>query len=276
MERTIGKQLGSVRELWRYPVKSMLGEPLQSGHVTARGLHGDRQYAMIDVETGRVVSAKNPRRWPTMFQYRAQMTERLSGSEALTGVRITLSNGRIVTEADSDVDAVLSQSLGRGVRLTSVPPEKPVLEMYSPDLEDSGQESTEEMVSIPSTGFFDEAPVHLVTTATLDALRAHYAIGQFEVRRFRPNVVIAVDSPVSGFVENEWAGHLLAIGSTVRLSVTRGCPRCVMTTLPVQELPQDLNILRTIARHNQGVVGVLATVHTPGDISPGDAVSLCR
>lgn len=259
----------SVYSLWRYPVKSMLGEPLATATVTERGVQGDRQYALIDVETGHVVSAKNPRRWPTMFAFHARL---IPGSSM--SVEITFPDGQIMTEAMSDVDGVLSARLGRKVRLTSVPPAQPVLEQYAPNLAGLSERDSETTVKIPPTTFFDEAPVHLLTTATLHALQSHYSDGRFDARRFRPNVVIDTGTAAPVFLENDWKGRIVAIGSQVRVAVTGFCARCVMTTLPQQGLPQDLAILRTAVQHNHGNAGVLATVVTPGTVQAGDVVRL--
>lgn len=259
----------SVCSLWRYPVKSMLGEQLATVAVTERGLQGDRQCALIDVETGHVVSAKNPRRWPTLFAFQARFVPGSSMS-----VEITFPDGQIMTESMQDVDAILSQRLGRKVTLTSVPPVQLVLEQYAPNLEGLSGQDRETTVKILPTTFFDEAPVHLLTTATLHALQSCYPDGRFDARRFRPNMVIDTGTSAPAFLENDWKGRIVAIGSQVRLAVTSLCARCVMTTLRQQGLPQDLAILRTAVRHNHGNVGVLATVVTPGAVHEGDVVRI--
>jgi hypothetical protein len=112
------------------------------------------------------------------------------------------------------------------------------------------------------------------TTATLDRLRELNPKGRFEVRRFRPNIVVQLGSGEKSFAENAWVGHTLAIGDAVRLSITGPCIRCVMTTLPQGDLPRDPGILRTAAQHNKVSVGVYATVERGGTIRRGDAVSV--
>lgn len=114
--------------------------------------------------------------------------------------------------------------------------------------------------------------MHLLTTATIDQLRELYPQGRFEVRRFRPNIVIEASSGAKGFVENEWIGHTLAIGDEVRLSITGPCGRCVMTTLPQGDLPKDPGILRTAAQQNKTYVGVYAAVVQGGCIRRGDQI----
>ena len=99
--------------------------------------------------------------------------------------------------------------------------------------------------TLPEGTFFDVAMVHLLTTATLDRLRELYPQGRFEVRRFRPNIVVQLASGEKGFAENAWVGRTLAIGTAVRLSITGPCGRCVMTTLAQGDLPKDPGILRT-------------------------------
>ena len=122
--------------------------------------------------------------------------------------------------------------------------------------------------------FFDLAVVHLLTTATIDRLRALYPEGRFEVRRFRPNIVVSTGPEEQGFVENDWIGHTVAIGDQVRLAITGPCPRCVMITLPQGDLPKDPGILRTAAQHNAVNVGVYASVASGGTIRRGDPVTL--
>jgi hypothetical protein len=127
---------------------------------------------------------------------------------------------------------------------------------------------------LPSGTFFDAAVVHVLTTATLDRLRALYPEGRFEVRRFRPNMVIATAASGTDFLEQAWIGQTLAIGDAVRLGVTGPCPRCVMTTLAQGDLPRDAGILRTAAQHSQANVGVYASVLQGGEVRRGDTVRL--
>jgi uncharacterized protein YcbX len=114
----------------------------------------------------------------------------------------------------------------------------------------------------------------VLTTATLDRLRALYPQGRFEVRRFRPNIVAEIANGARGFVEHGWIGHTVAIGGEVRLSIAGPCPRCVMTTLPQGDLPKDPGILRTAAQHNKANVGVYASVLQSGRVRRGDAIRM--
>jgi uncharacterized protein len=127
---------------------------------------------------------------------------------------------------------------------------------------------------MPAGTFFDIAVVHLLTTATIDHLRALYPQGRFEGRRFRPNIVVSTGPDEQGFAENDWIGHTVAIGGNVRLAITEPCTRCVMITLPQDDLPKDSGILRAAAQHNAVNVGVYASVLSGGSIRRGDAVTL--
>ena len=274
MSSTTSVGLSSVVALWRYPVKSMMGEELNAADLTQRGLLGDRAYALVDRSTGKVVSAKNPRKWSKLFDFRAAFTEAPRSGQKIPPVRITLPNGTIATTEQGDLDQALSNVLGREVTLATTAPETPSLEEYWPDLDGLAHRETVTDESMPAGTFFDLAVVHVLTTASIDRLREFYPQGRFEVRRFRPNIVVEPDSGAKGFVENDWIGRTLALGDEVRLSITGPCPRCVMTTLPQGDLPRDSGILRTAAQHNQVNVGVYAHVVRGGTIRRGDPVRL--
>jgi len=267
-------EVGSAVSLWRYPVKSMMGEELNVAEVGERGLVGDRAYALVDQETGKVASAKNPRKWPRLFEFRASYAEPPEQSESLPAVRVVLPDGRVVSTAAERLDRVLSEQVGREVILASSAPEAAVLEEYWPDIEGLALRETTTDEALPPGTFFDLALVHVLTTATIDRLRELYPEGRFEVRRFRPNIVVQPVSGEPGFVENDWIGRTLTIGDEVRLSVTGPCPRCVMTTLAQGDLPKDPGILRTAAKNNEANVGVYASVLQGGTIKRGDAVRL--
>ena len=259
--------VGSVVSMWRYPVKSMLGEELNATEVREQGLTGDRAYALVDAETGVIISAKLPRKWGALFDCRATL-------DALTQVKITLPDGAIVLGNAADVNEILSQAFGRKVKLSIAPPQTPSIEMYTPDIKDTPDANTETNAAIRPNTFFDAATVHLLTTATLNQFQSLKPTSRFETRRFRPNFVIQPANGATGFVENDWVGKTLEIGKEVYLSVTEPCPRCVMTTMPQSELPNDVDILRTIVRHNQGHVGIYASVVQGGTIRRGDRVAL--
>jgi len=266
--------VGSVGSLWRYPVKSMMGEELNAIAVTERGLLGDRAYALMDPSTRKVVSAKNPRKWSNLFEFSAAYTEPPRLGEKFPPVQITLPENTIVTTGQSDIDQTLSAALSREVTLSASAPETPTLEEYWPDVEGLDHKETVTEEDMPPETFFDFAVIHVLTTATIERLRELYPEGRFEVRRFRPNIVVESASDERTFIENSWIGRTLTLGDEVRLSISGPCPRCVMTTLPQGDLPKDVGILRTAAQHNQAHVGVYATVLQGGMVRRGDPVRL--
>jgi uncharacterized protein len=268
---------GSVAALWRYPVKSMLGEELNAVEVTARGLLGDRRFAVVDAATGKVAGAKNPRKWGNFLDFRAAYVEPPEPGADLPAVRVTLPDGTVVTSGQADLPDILSAVLGREVSFAEARQagQSPgtTAEEYWPDVEGLDFRDTVTDFDLPAGTFFDVAVVHLVTTATIDRLRALYPPGRFDVRRFRPNIVVSTGPDEAGFAEEEWIGHTVAIGSQARLRITGPCGRCVMTTLPQGDLPKDSGILRTAAQHNHVNVGVYADVIAGGPIRRGDLVT---
>jgi len=263
----------------------MMGEELHATYITDGGLLGDRVYALIDQSTGKIASAKYPRKWGKLFDFRAAFLEPPHPGEPLPSVRITLPDGAIVTNAQENVHACLSSALEREVALTTTRPVSPSVEAERLDALDPAEMIVDIGAFMMQGRFSDYAAVHVLTTATFDRLCALYPPGRFEARRFRPNIVVEPPAGQSAFVENAWVGHTLAIGAEVRLRITDPMPRCVMTTLPQGDLPRDLDILHTIAQHNQvGIpvlggaarpsVGVCAFVLQGGTIRRGDPVRL--
>jgi uncharacterized protein YcbX len=269
---TSSSAAGTVVALWRFPVKSMQEEELNASHVGERGLLGDRGYALIDSTDGKVASAKNPRKWPNLFAFRAAYVESPGPGKPLPGIRITLPDGVVLAGKTPATDEALAQAVGRPVSLCGVPPPTPALEEYWPDMNGLSHRDTVTDEAMPQGTFFDLGTVHLLTTATLDRLRDLYPKGRFEVRRFRPNLVIEPPGGTRGFVEGAWIGRIIRMGEDVRLQITKPCGRCVMTTLPQSDLPKDPGILRTAVQHNAGQVGVYAKVLEGGIVRRGDQV----
>ncbi|MCA1838198.1 MAG: MOSC domain-containing protein [Actinobacteria bacterium] len=268
------EKLGAVVSLWRYPVKSMMGEELNAADVTERGLVGDRAYALIDASTGKVASAKNPKKWPNLFFCRAAFIEPPRPGENLPPVRITLPDGAMVTSEQRDLNRVLSDVVGREVIFGTVAPQNPSLEEYWPDMQGLAHRDTLTDETMQPHTFFDSSVIHILTTATIDRLRELNPEGRFEARRFRPNIVVEVASGKRRFAENEWVDRTLAIGERARIRITRPCSRCVMITLPQGDLPKDPSILRTAAEYNGVYVGAYADVLAEGPIRRGDLLNL--
>ena len=268
------KSIGNVVSIWRYPVKSMMGEELNSSYVTERGLIGDRVYAIIDQQTGKVASAKNPGKWGKLFDFRAAFIDSPQTVENIPPVRITLPDGSQIFSNHDEIDRTLSKVLGREVSVMKASLEKPSYEEYWPDIEGLAQREIVTDEAMPPQTFFDVAVIHLLTTSTIDRLRELYLGGRFEIRRFRPNIVVESASEEKDFIENSWVDKKVAIGEDIVLKVIGPCTRCVMITLPQGDLPNDLGILRTVAKYNQVHAGVYASVHRGGTIRRGDIVQL--
>lgn len=271
--------MSTVVQLRRYPVKSMRGEDLDACALTERGVLGDRGYALVDPSDGRVVTARNQRKWPRLLDYQASYVTAPDGVGDLPPVEIILPDGARVRSDAATAAESLSRAFGRDVIIARVPPLGKKIEIVWPDVEEltpigepvaNEQGDTITLVGMvgPEGTFFDGAAIHLVTTATLDRLRALYPSGRFDVRRFRPNLVVATNPSLAGFVENEWIGRTLSVGEQVQLKVTHPCPRCVMPTLSQGDLEADPGILRTIARHN---AVPSATLLAPGRVLPACA-----
>jgi hypothetical protein len=278
-------EVGALAELWRYPVKSMLGERVADAEVDVHGLPGDRRLALVDRASGKIASAKAPRLWRELLHCSATLDAE-SGAE--TGVRIDVPGGKPLWSTDSDVDEVLSAFVGRPVHLADTPPADATLDRSLPDeVLRAGVDAEVDagLVRIGSGtpaggGFVDFAPLHLITTSTLDRIAELSPRGAIEVERYRPNLVIRTEA--AGFVENDWFGRKIRIGERLRLKVIAATPRCAVPTLEHGERPRDIAALRTLAAHNripampdlpaEPCAGVYAQILAPGRIAPGDRV----
>src|SRR3954454_79746 len=274
--------VGTVSDLRRYPVKSMLGEQLERAPVTEGGVVGDRAYALVDDESGNVISVKRPKRWGRMFELTASTTGDV--------VRVSFPDGTAFAIDDADLPTKLSEFFGRAVSVASTPPGTGFEEVWAGDLKDDappylGMESEvvdgEEMIDgggfMRANGnFFDFGALHLVSTASTKQLSEYAPQSRFDPRRFRPNIV--VETPDVGFVETTWQGRTLKVGD-VPLTVSITVPRCGMTTLAQGDLSADRDVLRTISKQNAvdilgsgtpyPCVGVYATAVAPGEIAVG-------
>lgn len=272
----------TVSTLWRYPVKSMMGEELNGATITMGGVLGDRYYALIDTETNKVISAKNPKKWPNFFSFRAAYTAQ-PVANAQQAVWIHLPNGDVLRSDEADINQQLSAVLGSSVKLATQAPASATLEQYWPEYDGEANEISSEAVAgdAPQGSFFDYAALHLLTTSSIEAMQKLYPEGRFEVRRFRPNMMIDT-SGLEGFVENDWVGKTIKIGDSVRLRISDPCPRCVMPTLAQGDLPQDNGILKNAIAKNRPLVpfagkelpsvGVYAQVVQAGWVKRGDSI----
>jgi uncharacterized protein len=258
--------LGTIAAIHRYPVKAMLGESLNAAMVATTGLAGDRAYALIDNE-GRIGTPKIQKRWGPVFRSRSRYIEEPNG-HGLTAAEITLPDGQRVQTSDEDIDARFSELLGFEAKIISDKP--PGLKLESPPLGQIPASEDEPTLMFPVVnGFFDLGSLHLLTTGTLNKLRSLNPDVRFDPRRFRPNFIIDTDSAV-GFVENDWVGRTIEIGDEVRIKVMMPTVRCVVTTLPQDDLPNEPGVLKTAAAHNSANVGIYALVEQGGMVRRGD------
>ncbi|CRZ16060.1 mosc domain-containing protein [Mycolicibacterium neworleansense] len=263
-----------VERLYRYPVKSMLGESVDTLFVNAGGAEGDRQFALIDESSGRVASAKQARLWRELLSCGAVTEDRR--------VRIHLPDGSTTTTDDDDVDDLLSQLVGRSVHLIDNRPAGASIERADPDqVLDMGVEAEvdapilELALATPGSSFTDLAPLHAITTATLERIGV-------EAARYRPNLVIATPPGYPPYAENEWTDQILSVGGT-QLRAMGPTPRCIIPTLEHGHLPRAPHALRTPAAENRvdafglGLLpcaGTYLQVLSEGAIQIGDRVSL--
>lgn len=262
-----------IAELRRYPVKSMLGEVVPQVRLDPAGLDRDRALAVIDHETGLVATAKQARLWRDLLQFSAAVRD---GHVVIEGP------GWTATSDDPRIDHLLSAALGRRVRLTGDRPAGATVERPDPqDVLTHGVEAElpsaplELAQGTPGATFVDYAPVHLITTATLAAIGV-------EALRYRPNLVVETPDGTPAFVENDWLGRELRIGSGVVLRVVLPTPRCALPTLEHGSLPRAPQALRALLDTNRidvpgfGVLpcaGCYAEVAGPGVVRVGDQVT---
>ena len=278
--------LGTVAALRRYPVKSMLGEDVDAGDVTFTGLAGDRQLAVVSRTTGKIASAKFPRLWRDLLTLSAAAADDPAADGA---VRITLPEGKIVWSSDAGVDTILSGLLNEPVTLTATPAPGAALDRAVPEAvlrEGVDAQVPAELMEIGGGGppgtFVDFAPLHLLTTSTLDRIAELSPHGRADLERYRPNIVIRTTA--AGFTENDWLERILRVGDDIVLRVIARTPRCAVPTLAHGLLPRDPDALRVLARHNrvepldsldpEPCAGVYAEVLRPGRIRTGDQVRL--
>lgn len=274
--------IGTVAELWRYPVKSMGGERLDLATLLTGGIANDRGWAIRETETGKVASAKNPRAYRTLLDFSAAAGD--DSDSAL--VTITGPDDVTVRTTDPDHARTLSEAIGRSVTLEPAGDMDAVYESEWPDME--GLVISNLTLDLPvamsteKTSYVDLAALHLISSASLATLAALVPEADVDVRRFRPNVVVDTGD-AHGFVDTEWVGHQVEIGDDVVIAITDNATRCVMTTLAQGSLPQDRTVLQTLAAENQqefgglgrsACLGVYAEVVSTGAIRPGDAVRL--
>lgn len=284
---------GRVTEIWRHPVKSMQGERLDATRLGPLGVPGDRGWAIRDEARGAIVGGK---KIAALMQCKARYRAEPTGSESvMPAPEIETPDGVRFAADAADANQRLGAALGRTVTLH---PRHPATDLDhhrraapdTPDFEAElraifGREKDEPLPDLsvfppeifqyesPPGTYFDAFPVLLVTDASLRRLAGLAPASRVDVRRFRPNFVLALDGDPAGFPEAAWIGRTLRIGEA-RLAVAAPCPRCVMITHPFADLPKDSALMRTVVREANQCVGVYARVETPGVVREGDEFAL--
>jgi len=284
-------RVGTVKQIWRHPVKSMRGERIESCAPQPRvGIPGDRGWALRDEIVQEIRGAK---KLPRILQCAARYLEEPTGAD-VPHVEITLPDGATALSEDPNVSQILSRALEREVTLWPRQPAED-LEHYrrresTDDVEALVREASGllpeeplpdmsvvdplaiEYVSPPGT-YFDYYELHLVTTASLAELARLTPGARVDPRRFRPNLLIEALEGASGFVEFDWCGRDLEIGRA-RIRAVHPMMRCAMTTWPQDDLPKAPAIMRSLVRHAQQNLGIGLWVVSPGKIRVGDSVEL--
>lgn len=281
-----------VHSLFRYPVKSMGGESLNQTPLTVLGIPGDRAWAVKDEVRGGIRGGK---RFPVLMDMHAQFINAPQADTRIEArsppVRMQFPDGSSADSQDPAINDKLSACLGSAVSLWPILPAD-ALEHYrrgAPEFEDmetelraafgrTKEESLPDLSQFPKELFeyqsppgtyFDAYPILIMSRSGLAALQSDAPGSDFDVRRFRPNIL--VDGNSQPYFEDEWVGKTLQIGSA-RLKVELPCPRCVMTTHGFDDLAKDPGIMRTLVRSHDGHLGVYANIIEPGTIAAGDSV----
>lgn len=287
----------TVSQLWRFPVKSMGGNQVDHLRIDRRGAHADRLWAVRDLENDITASA---RRIPALLGCSARYAEEPgpdAGPGNVPGVVITLPGGDEVSSADPQIHRRLTDLVGRDVRLTPLAPiddtsmhrlsvrqskanfaQAEVRSDFglseSEALPDTSVFTTKQILTLarfstPPGTFVDLSAIHLMSVTSLESLSPD--VGGYDVRRFRPNVLVTVDEPDGDFPEAAWVGATIEIG-TARVRVTVPTIRCVVPTRPQPGVDLDRAITRRLAERTNRFLGVYADVTGPGLLRVGDPV----
>jgi len=282
--------IGTIGAIMRYPVKSMLGEMLEGCEMGVSGVDGDRTHALVDPSTGKIASAKQPNLWRDLLTFSAK-TRAKTGSQTNASIIISDGGGNQIDLTDPDFDMKVSEWLGRRIKLIDVRPAGIELNRARPDevmTEGVDATVTQDVLAIasaaPAGGFFDFAPLHVMTSASLEATRAAAPAASIEAERYRPNIVIETPSS-EVFAENQWVGRRLRIGPHVSIEVIAPTPRCAVPMLAHGNLPHSREAVAVVNKLNRiefpplgpgtyPCLGAYATVVATGPVKCGDQVVL--
>jgi uncharacterized protein YcbX len=284
----------TVKEIWRYPVKSMQGERLSETVLTAGGVPLDRGWAVRDEVTQTIVGAK---KIGELLNCAARYIEG-SNAGAVPHVEITLPDGNTVRSDDDKVHAALSDALGQDVTLwplqpadnkehyrTKNAPEDMEAEMRAifalepgeplPDFSTFPPDVLGELMEFatPVGTYFDAFPLDILTEASLQHLQTLTPDSNLDIRRFRPNIVVGDSGDTVGLEEAKWVGRPVTIGNA-KIDAVMECPRCIMTTRAQGDLPRDASIMRAMVAHTAQNLSIYCNISKPGRVTEGDAITL--
>ncbi len=305
--------IGTVKEIWRHPVKSMAGDRLGACAVQSKGIPGDRGWALRDELLNQITNGKQI---PMLMQCAARYREE-PANDTIPPVDITFPDGTKIGSDSANVNARLSEVLGKALTLWPVQPasnkahyrrnkrgarlagvmgrfgafrallramtsfgsmNKDLRETFSreahepiPDISILPPEILE--FTSPLGTYFDAFPIHILTTASLDAMTRLNRDAVWDVRRFRPNFLIETAAGIQGLGEPDWSGKTLRIG-TVELKCEIPTMRCGMTMQAQRDLPKDPSVLRSIVKDANQSLGIYASVISSGNVKEGDQVQL--
>ncbi|GAB5471908.1 MAG: MOSC domain-containing protein [Maribacter sp.] len=275
-------EIGTIESIFRYPIKSLGGEKLLDALIDQNGVEGDRYFAFKDCESGFIVSCKHPTKWGGIIELSATINKGNS-------IVVKDSDEKIITGKE-EIESKIRELTSRKVELISVKDNlgRQYREADRSNIDEVGATIKQEPLSIVGneTHFFDFAPLHLITSSSLDYINMFYSKGDFNVQRFRPNLFIKTANS-NKFEENEWIGKKIRIGHNLEIKIVEPTPRCVLTTLKQGELEKDRKILKTIAQNSsakrftffpgetlKGTLGVYSIVLKKGSVKVGDKVQL--
>lgn len=278
--------LGTVKEIWRYPVKGMAGEKIEQCNITDMGLTGDRNWALLDVEREEIQSCKFR---PELLL--CQATTRKDTSDP--HVDITFPDDSVIGSDDPVIHDRLSELVGHASTLEKLEPdedhsffyrykgaEQGWLEELKETFTREGDEpypdfsslppEVEEYVTVPGS-FYLVSPFHIITTATLDYFKQKLPEADWSIVRFRPNLVIDTGADRSGLVEQQWINQQIMIGHA-KIDCTATAPRCGAITRRQKDLPFDKSMLRTVIKEAEQNLGIYGSILADGVITIGDPV----
>lgn len=278
----MSESAGRVESIWRYPIKSFQGESIAATQLEANGIFADRALALVERETGKVLSGKHKTLGERVLEFTARYESEPVSDSALPAVIATIDGREHWASDRSALAAACVQALGVEVDLVAAGGPA-AIETYWPEVADVALSDVSIEFPLPlaeAGSFADLEPLHILTTGSLAHLGELAASSQIAPARFRPSLIVDTGT-AKGFVENDWVERKARLGDA-ELEFGGVSPRCIMTTRPQLGLPRDIDVLRTIARENRlefmgmqmACLGVYAKVTRPGRVAVGDRLEL--